>query len=165
MTPDPSLLDHLLTLHAPEDAFDAYLWAQHPWAVRLLLLDKETAYDSEWGGRCRSCDDSWTDESPEIHKADCLYVAALKVLKHWKLAYVVNACERWAELEIAQEELEREERARLVAAAIAKRAGRRSYVGHFADNTTAELLQEESNTDQYGRVNLPPPGDPYWDPY
>lgn len=82
MTPDPSLLDHLLSVMPEEDAMRVYLWAQHPWAVQLLLLtDREVtfSYDSG-GGRCNSCDQGWGEWDPEHHEPSCKHVETLTVL-------------------------------------------------------------------------------------
>lgn len=158
MIADPSLLDHLLSVMPEEDAKRVHLWAQHPWAVQLLMEDREVPYHYDGGGgRCNSCDQGWTEWDPEHHESDCKFVAALTVLDiRPKLTHVLAAEKRWQEANAISIEAERfaEERA---AQSELERLGNEP----FADQTTRELREEEQRTDQYGRIAPPAPDPDY----
>ena len=141
MKPDPSLLDHLLSLMPEQDAFDVHLWAQHPWAVRTVMEEGE--WSSDYSSGCSSCNAD-LEYRTSTHKLSCKWVQALAVLNHPRLQrllvsaeYAADAC--WAEGDIY---------------------GFRPEVGHFADATTRELQQEAAFTDSNG-VYHPPPYEDY----
>lgn len=142
MKPDPSLLDHLLSVMPEQDAFDVHLWAQYPWAVRLLMRgDAEWFTDSGDGG-CSSCKVSWSEwEDDRTHNAGCEYILALAVLKDKRLEDELERAEKYA-LQLYQEEQ--------AAAAAEERDRDRTAHEHFADATTRELRWEEQNSDDNG---------------